>query len=155
MIDYMEIKKMIPEMIANDIFLFKNIISEENCQYILETIEKYPAWEEATTIGQLENYRKTKVDYLVNRYGSNSELYKAHSIIGYHFKLSFESLMNEYKKNENETYLFYTGDEGVQILKYEPGEFYHEHIDNGPMTKRIHSSIIFLNNEVKMIIKTA
>jgi hypothetical protein len=135
------------EKISSDIILFKKSFTDDECEYIINTIETYPAWEEATTFGKIENYRKTKVDYLVKRYGINSQLFKAHSIIGYNFKVAFESLMNFYKKNENESHLFYTSDEGVQILKYEPGEYYHEHIDSGPQVKRIHSCVMFLNDE--------
>lgn len=137
------------EKISDDIILFRNGFTNEECQYILETIETYPQWEDATTFGNLENYRKTKVDFLVNRYGLNSKLFRAHAIIGYNFKVAFEHLANLYKKNENESHIYYTGDEGVQILKYEPGEYYNEHIDSGPQVKRVHSCVIFLNEEYK------
>jgi Rps23 Pro-64 3,4-dihydroxylase Tpa1-like proline 4-hydroxylase len=134
-------------MIGSDIFVFESVISKEECKYIINTIEKYPAWQEAKTVGEIEDHRKTQVDFLVNRYGNNSELYKAHSIIGYNFKKVFEKLATIYSAGEDSTHLFYTNDEGVQILKYQPGEFYKEHIDNGPMTKRIHSCIIYLNDD--------
>ena len=133
--------------ISDDIICFKKVFGKDECQYIIKTIEEHPAWQEAKTLGDVENYRKTKVDYLATRYGTNSQLFKAHSIIGYNFKVAFEDLMNIYKKNENESHLFYTGDEGVQVLKYEPGEYYHEHIDGGPSMNRIHSCVMFLNEE--------
>lgn len=136
------------EMIGNDIFLFKSVIPKDECQFIIDTIEKYPAWQEATTVGEIENHRKTQVDFLVNRYGQNSDLYRAHAIIGYSFKRVFETLCSIYHSDiEGVTHLFYTNDEGVQILKYQPGEFYKEHIDHGPMTKRVHSCIMYLNQD--------
>lgn len=134
------------EKISSDIILFREGFTKHECEYILDTIEEYPSWEEAKTFGDIDNYRKTKVDYLANRYGNNSQLFRAHSIIGYNFKVAFEHLMHFYKKNERESHLFYTSDEGVQILKYEPGEYYHEHIDSGPKVKRIHSCVMFLND---------
>ena len=138
------------EIVGNDIFVFKNVISKEECQFIIDTIETFPSWQDAKTFGETENHRKTQVDFLVSRYGNNSALYKAHSIIGYSFKKAFEELAFVYKtedsENANETHIFYTGDEGVQILKYQSGEFYKEHIDNGPQTKRLHSCIMYLND---------
>lgn len=135
------------KMIGNDIFLFRKIIPKNDCELITETIENYPAWEEAKIFGFKENHRKTKVDYLSVRYGFNSDLYRAHAIIGYNFKKSFEFLKNEYLNSDNESYLYYKGDEGVQILKYETGEFYREHIDMGQDVNRTHSCIMYLNDE--------
>jgi hypothetical protein len=134
--------------IGKDIYLFKKLLTKKECDFIIETVEKFPAWEDAKTLGDLEEYRKTQVDYLTNRYGENSQLYKAHSIIGYNFKIAFEMLMDIYKNEEmNKSYLAYNGDEGVQILKYCPNQFYKEHIDSASNMKRMHSCILYLNNE--------
>lgn len=133
-------------MIGQDIFLFKNFLLKDDCDFITNTIESFPAWEEAKTAGNVDGYRKTQVDYLTNRYGQNSKLYKVHSTIGYHFKMAFEYLTEEYKI-ENKSYLYYTGDEGIQILKYGQNQFYKEHIDSGINLKRVHTCLIYLNDE--------
>lgn len=138
---------MLIKKISEDIYLFKKAISRFDCQYIINTIENHSAWEDAKVFGDLKNYRKTKVDYLSNRYGLNSNLYKAHSILGYSFKLTFENLTQYYKYENGQTYLSYSGDEGIQILKYEKNEYYQEHIDAGFNLKRTHSCVMFLNEE--------
>ena len=138
---------MLIKKLSEDIYLFENIIPPSDCQYIINSIEKYPAWEDAKVFGNLENYRKTKVDYLSNRYGMNSSLYKAHAILGYNFKLAFENLIEFYKYEDGQIYLSYSGDEGIQILKYQEDEYYREHIDAGVNLKRVHSCVMFINDE--------
>lgn len=138
---------MLMKKISEDIYLFENIIPESDSQYVINAIEKYSAWQEAKVFGDLENYRKTKVDYLSTRCGTNSSLYRAHSILGYNFKLAFENLIECYKYEDGQNYLSYSGDEGIQILKYQKGEYYKEHIDAGINLKRVHSCIMFLNEE--------
>ena len=137
-----------------DIIVFKNVIKKNDCQFIIDAIEKRCQWEDATTFGKIEDYRKTKIVYLTQIFGIHSELFQAHSILGYAFKTCVEQLMKIYKYKFNDiatTHFKYNGDEGFQILKYEPNNYYKEHIDGGfnLEIKRTVSFVFYLNDDFK------
>ena len=139
--------------LSSDIFLFEKAISKELCNQVINIIEKYPSWEEAT-IGINQNvdvsHRSNKVDYLTNRYGYNAELYYAHNTLGYYTKKVVEELNRFYylQSGNYECSLFnsISGDEGFQILKYNKDEEYLTHIDSSNKVKRVVSLIIYLND---------
>jgi Rps23 Pro-64 3,4-dihydroxylase Tpa1-like proline 4-hydroxylase len=137
-----------------DIIIFKNVINKNDCQFIIDTIEKRCKWEDAKTFGNVEDYRKTQIVYLTQIFGIHSELFKAHSILGYSFKTCIEQLMKIYKytyNNDIATHFRYNGDEGFQILKYEGNNYYKEHVDGGfnLEVKRSVSFIFYLNDNFK------
>lgn len=139
----------------NDIVHFKNVISKEDCVFIINAIEKYCVWNSASTYGGINDYRKTKMIPLSKIFGYCSDLFKAHSILAYAFKKSFEEFQKLYVydigKETTKTHISFTGDEGFQVLKYEPGDVYHEHIDffGGALQneRRIYSTVIYLNDD--------
>lgn len=139
----------------NDIAHFKNVISENDCSFIIETIEKQCVWNPAVTYDGENDYRKTKMVPLSKIFGYSSDLFKAHSILAYAFKKTFEEFRKFYiydiGETTTKTHVSFTNDEGFQVLKYEPGDYYKEHIDffGGalPHERRIYSTIIYLNND--------
>jgi hypothetical protein len=137
---------------TDDIIVFKNVIKKDDCKFIIDTIENKASWDEATTFGKVENYRKTQVSFLTQIFGAHSELLKAHSILSYSFKVCMEQLMKIYKYEFDknlETHIKYNGDEGFQVLKYQEEDFYKEHIDGGfnLEVKRTLSFIFYLNDD--------
>lgn len=132
-----------------DIIHFKNVLQPDECAYIVETCEKYFNWSEATTFGGLNEYRKTGMIPLTEVYGANPEIFKAHSLLAYWFKITFEEFRKYYTyegHNGLNSHVRYEGDEGFQILKYESGNYYREHIDSGMDLKRKYSTIMYLND---------
>jgi Rps23 Pro-64 3,4-dihydroxylase Tpa1-like proline 4-hydroxylase len=144
-INYKKLK--IKKYYDQDIIHFKKLIPKKDCHFIIETCEKYFNWGTAMTFGNIEDYRKTGMIPLTNLYGHNHETFKAHATLGYWFKYSFNSFSQKYHYDQNKSHVLYQGDEGFQILKYEPGNYYKEHIDNGPELKRKYSVIIYLNDD--------
>lgn len=137
-----------------DIAHFKNVLSKQDCEFIINTVEKYCVWNSAATYGGVTDYRKTKMVPLSKIFGYCADLFKAHSLLGYAFKSSFEQFQKLYVydvgKTTTKTHVSFTNDEGFQMLKYEPGDVYYEHIDfygaAHPNERRIYSTIIYLNN---------
>lgn len=152
--DYFELESSVIYDYTNqsDIIIFKNVIKKEECEFIINTIENRCEWREATTFGNQENYRKTKVIYLTQIFGIHSDVYKAHNILGYAFKTCVEQLMKIYKFNNNNnivSHIKFNGDEGFQVLKYEGSNYYKEHIDGGfnSEVKRVISFLFYLNDD--------
>ena len=134
-----------------DIIVLKNVIKKDDCKFIIDTVEDRCQWQDATTFGKIEDYRKTQVIHLTQIFGIHSDLFKAHSILGYAFKTCIEQLMKIYKykfSDVTNTHLKYNGDEGFQILKYQSGDYYKEHIDGGfnLEVKRTISFVFYLND---------
>jgi Rps23 Pro-64 3,4-dihydroxylase Tpa1-like proline 4-hydroxylase len=133
-----------------DIIHFKNVLKAEDCKYIVDICEKYFNWDRATTFGGLEGYRKTGMIPLTGVYGFNPDVFKAHSLLAYWFKVTFDEFRKYYTyqgHNGLASHVHYEGDEGFQILKYEPGNFYKEHVDTGMDLKRKYSTIMYLNDD--------
>jgi prolyl 4-hydroxylase len=147
----MILKKIKPKKINNDIFLWKKVINKNDCQEIINIVENYCDWDEATTFGETKDYRKTKIIHLTSQYGNNSFLYWAHNTIGYAIKRIAEETRSFYMLNEKETSLQIATDEGFQFLKYEKGDYYKTHVDDGDgeKIKRILSVVVYLNNDYK------
>lgn len=140
--------------INKDIITFKNVLKKNDCQFIIDTIENRCQWEEAKTFGNTEGYRKTQVIHLTQIFGVHSDLFKAHSILGYAFKTCIEQLMKIYKYQFDDittTHFKYNGDEGFQVLKYNKDNYYKEHIDGGFNweIKRTVSFVFYLNDDFK------
>lgn len=136
----------------SDIVHFKNVISSEECKFIIDTIEKYCVWNPAATYGGINDYRKTEMVLLTKIFGYSPDLFKAHSILAYEFKKTFEEFKKLYVYNvglkTTKTHTGFINDEGFQVLKYKPGDYYKEHIDfAGESERRVYSTIVYLNND--------
>lgn len=154
LLDKIEYKEL-----ESNIFLWKNIISKENCNTIINFIEKYSDWKDSKIGGGKEEnsrldieYRSNKIDYLTSRYGYNSELYWSHNTIGYGIKKVIEETIKKYNYKSRDSILesslrgSISQDEGFQVLKYEKGQFYKTHIDYGSENNRIISVLLYLND---------
>lgn len=154
----MLLDKLQCEKLESNILLWKNVISKENCNTIINSIEKYPDWKDSKIGGVEEKskldteYRKSKIDYLTLRFGFNSEIYWSHNTIGYAIKKVIEETSKEYyykgRNNDLQSSLgsCVTQDEGFQVLKYEKGQFYKTHIDSGLEINRVISVLLYLND---------
>lgn len=145
------------ERFDSNILLWKNVLSKDDCELIINTIETYPEWKEGS-IGDNNidpSYRLNKIDYLTTRYGFNSQLYWSHNTIGYAIKKALEETVKDYRyESENNHTLdalhsCISADEGFQVLKYEKGHFYKLHIDFGDNSKRVISILVYLNDNYK------
>lgn len=144
----MILKNIKHKKLHDDIFLWKNIIDKKDCKEIIQIAEQFGTWEKSITSGNLEDYRKSQVVYLTNIYGQNSYLYWAHNIIGYGIKRVIEEMFSFYKLNDNEHSIYISNDEGFQLLRYEKGDYYKLHVDNGgEKVNRILSVLIYLNDD--------
>jgi hypothetical protein len=133
-----------------DIIHFKNVIPKSDCKLVIDICEKYFNWDRATTFGNIEGYRATEMIPLTGVYGINPDTFRAHCILAYAFKLSFEDFKKNYVyegAHGIQSHVYYESDEGFQILKYSPGDFYKEHIDGGMDLKRRYSTIMYLNDD--------
>lgn len=129
----------------NDDIILTRAISTEQAKEVIRLIEAEPDWKEATTFGNLPEYRKTEVDYITQRPRNKSlGLTKAHNILAEAFVSAMVYAKEFYNKEQE--HFAYVQDEGFQVLKYKPGCFYKEHVDSGPNVYRIISTVLFLND---------
>lgn len=144
----MLLDKLKYEILESNIFLWKNTISKDNCNLIIDLIEKTPDWKQSkiVTVETLKedlNFRSNEVDYLTERYGLNSELYWSHNTIGYAIKKVMEETIKEYPQ----LHFCISKDEGFQVLKYEKGQYYKTHLDYGKDNGRVISILLYLNED--------
>jgi hypothetical protein len=148
----MLLEKLKYEILESNIFLWKNVISKENCNTIIKLIEENSDWQNAK-VGNKENtkedmsYRSNKVDHLTSRFGINSNIYWCHNTIGYGIKKVIEETIKEYSYNKDNLIYFVSQDEGFQVLKYEKGQFYKTHLDYGKENSRVLSVLLYLNED--------
>lgn len=132
----MEIKPPV-ETLAGAIEVYDNVI--DNCQEIIDILKKDNNWDEATIT------ESSKIDKNVrnnNKISINQFSYET-DIVFYNLSKTLWFYVNEYAK-KYEVYFYAT--EQLEILKYEPGEFYIDHVDSSHDNSRVISAILYLND---------
>jgi len=118
-----------------------DVLSKEQCEYIINLYKDSPMWLPATVGHEMEINTNRKcssinpfhVDVLAQH--SDPEIF---DIINFAHK----TLLEEYHQRHNS---FRCDDFDVGILRYEPGEYYIEHVDYFMQQPRSLSSSICLN----------
>lgn len=104
----------------------EGVFSEELCDEIIEEY-KYENWREAQVFSLKENYR-TNRELMISSYDSMNVRKRRGELDQIIFN-AISPVIAEYAKNFN-GYLKYENDSGYLLLKYEPGQYYKEHIDD-------------------------
>ena len=138
------------KQLSNDIWAYK-VLSEEQCNFIINTFEEVNQWENAWVVGDVPDYRKTLVTYITQLSRAHSSaIMKAHNDVAYAYVKALEEVKRQYTYGGEQSHMDYCCDEGFQLFKYPEGYYYKEHVDHGianeEMQKRQITTVLYLND---------
>lgn len=104
----------------------RDVFSEELCDELINE-HRDDKWDQAETLGLLDNYRKCGTLLISHSdvINNNKRRRQLDQII---YKI-ISPVIQEYAKSFD-GHLIYEKDEGYEMLKYEPGGYYKEHTDD-------------------------
>lgn len=129
-------KKFATEVYAGCIDIYENII--DNSKELIELSEHLNKWEDATVINNA-----SPLSHIEKNTRSN-KLFIPDTEIA-EFKQMFDTVSEYIKDYANKYGASYSYIEKCQILKYNPGDFFVAHNDDGKYTLRVISGILYLN----------
>lgn len=140
-----------PEMsLKSHIKIYNNVVDETFCDEILREYSESNEWGKALTNGEVMGGQLETENIIRN---CNSILISQNCVIGDNEKRRYIDnklfeVFNWVLKQYNSAYPFVdiTEDTGYELLRYEGGEYYKQHVDDSLQTPRTFSASLLLND---------